>query len=85
MDVPVARRFVSLRGEQPELSDSMILNSNNQSVFTGEADVVVARAGMLGLSYAIHLRKIAPHLKIEVILLHRRRRLVGDIARLRRP
>src|SRR5258706_16057965 len=60
------RRFTELRNNQPELTDSMLLNSNNQSRFTGHADVVVAGAGIIGLCYAIHLKNISPHLKIEV-------------------
>ncbi|KAF8196879.1 hypothetical protein K438DRAFT_1433672, partial [Mycena galopus ATCC 62051] len=47
-------------------TDAQLLNSNNQTAFTGKADVVVAGAGILGLCYAIHLKNISPHLKIEV-------------------
>ncbi|KAI9710247.1 MAG: hypothetical protein M1820_002740 [Bogoriella megaspora] len=60
------RRFARLRAEQPSISDSELLNSNNQTGFTGKADVVVAGAGILGLCYAIHLKNISPSLKIEV-------------------
>jgi hypothetical protein len=44
----------------------MLLNSNNQTRFTGDADVVAAGAGIIGLCYAICLKNISPHLKIEV-------------------
>jgi glycine/D-amino acid oxidase-like deaminating enzyme len=44
----------------------MLLNSNNQTRFTGDADVVVVGAGIIGLCYAIYLKNISPHLKIDV-------------------
>ena len=66
MNTNPIHRFAELRGHQPDLSDSMLLNSNNQTKFTGDADVVVAGAGILGLCYAIHLKNISPRLKIEV-------------------
>ncbi|OBT73313.1 hypothetical protein VF21_08408 [Pseudogymnoascus sp. 05NY08] len=59
-------RFTNLRHGRPDISDSMLLNSNNQTEFTGAADVVVAGAGIIGLCYAIHLKNISPHLKINV-------------------
>lgn len=66
MDTSPVHRFTELRNNRPDLSDSMLLNSNNQTRFTGHADVVVAGAGIIGLCYAIHLKSISPHLKIEV-------------------
>lgn len=66
MDIHPVRQFTELRNHHSELSDSMLINSNNRSKFTGEADVVVAGAGLIGLCYAIHLKNISPHLKIEV-------------------
>lgn len=60
------RRFTEFRNNHLEYSDSMLLNSNNRTRFTGEADVVVAGAGLIGLCYAIHLKNISPQLKIEV-------------------
>ncbi|KAJ7167247.1 hypothetical protein C8R43DRAFT_169369 [Mycena crocata] len=66
MAIEVVRHFSELRSKHPELSDSQLLNSNNQTSFTGDADVVVAGAGILGLCYAIHLKNISPDLKIEV-------------------
>ncbi|KAJ7797506.1 hypothetical protein B0H14DRAFT_3493649 [Mycena olivaceomarginata] len=65
MATPI-RRFTQLQSQHPELTDSQLLNSNNQTAFTGKADVVVAGAGILGLCYAICLKNIAPDLKIEV-------------------
>jgi hypothetical protein len=44
----------------------MLLNSNNQTRFTRDADVVVAGARITGLCYTIDLKNISPHLKIEV-------------------
>ena len=61
-----ARTFTDLRRAQPELSDSRLLNSNNQSEFTGEPDVAVIGAGIIGLCYAIHLKNTSPHLKISI-------------------
>ena len=61
-----ARRFTELRLAHPELSDSDLLNSNNQSEFTGEPDVAVIGAGIMGLCYAIHLKNISPHLTISI-------------------
>jgi Tryptophan halogenase len=66
MDADPIRWFTELRSDRPELSDSMLLNSNNRTSFTEDADVVVAGAGIVGLCYAIHLKNISPHLKIEV-------------------
>jgi flavin-dependent dehydrogenase len=66
MDTDPIRRFTELRDNCPELSDSMLLNLNNQTRFTGNADVAVGGAGIIGLCYAIHLKNISPHLKIEV-------------------
>ncbi len=66
MDAGPIRWFTGFRSDHPELSDSMLLNSNNRTRFTGDADVVVAGAGIVGLCYAIHLKNISPHLKIEV-------------------
>jgi hypothetical protein len=60
------RHFTQLQSQYPELTDSQLLNSNNQMAFTSKADVVVAGAGILGLCYAIHLKNISPDLKIEV-------------------
>ncbi|MCJ1317728.1 hypothetical protein MMC15_003055 [Xylographa vitiligo] len=62
----VARRFTDLRREYPEISDSILLNSNNRSEFTGKPDVAVVGAGIIGLCYAIHLKNTSPHLKISV-------------------
>lgn len=61
-----ARRFTDLRRKSPELSDSFLLNSNNQTKFIGEPDVAVIGAGIIGLCYAIHLKNTSPHLKISV-------------------
>src|ERR1700728_874820 len=66
MAIDPIRRFTELQNNHPELSHSMLLNSNNRTRFTGRADVVVAGAGIIGLCYAIHLKNISPHLKIEV-------------------
>jgi len=63
---PAARRFTDLRRKQPELSDSILLNSNNRTKFTGDPDVAVIGAGIIGLCYAIHLKGTSPHLKISV-------------------
>ncbi|MCJ1279935.1 hypothetical protein MMC21_007760 [Puttea exsequens] len=63
---PATRRFTDLRREHPELSDSVLLNSNNHTRFTGEPDVAVVGAGIIGLCYAIHLKNTTPHLKISV-------------------
>jgi hypothetical protein len=60
------RRFTERRNNNPDFSESQLLNSNNQTRFTGKADVVVAGAGIIGLLYAIYLKQISPHLKIEV-------------------
>ncbi|KAF7370982.1 hypothetical protein MSAN_00732400 [Mycena sanguinolenta] len=60
------RRFTQLRSQNPSLTDTQLLNSNNQTAFTGKADVVVAGAGILGLCYAIHLKNISPDLNIQV-------------------
>ncbi|KAJ7706996.1 hypothetical protein B0H14DRAFT_3644144 [Mycena olivaceomarginata] len=49
MATPI-RRFTQLQSQHPELTDSQLLNSNNQTAFTGKTDVVVAGAGILGLS-----------------------------------
>ncbi|ELR09447.1 hypothetical protein VC83_01902 [Pseudogymnoascus destructans] len=65
VSIPI-RRFTNLRHDRPDISDSMLLNSNNQTEFTGVADVVVAGAGIIGLCYAIHLKNISPHLEIDV-------------------
>lgn len=59
-------RFTELRNSNLHISDSELLNSNNQGKFTGKADVVVAGAGIIGLLYAIYLKQISPQLKIEV-------------------
>ncbi|MCJ1340954.1 hypothetical protein MMC09_006250 [Bachmanniomyces sp. S44760] len=61
-----ARRFTELRQNQPELSDSVLLNSNNRSKFEGEPDVAVIGAGIIGLCYAIHLKRTSPQLKISI-------------------
>jgi hypothetical protein len=66
MDTDPIRRFTELRKNRPELSDSMLLNSNNHTRFTGDTDVAVGGAGIIGLCYAIHLKNTSPHLKIEV-------------------
>lgn len=58
--------FTELQKKHPEFSDSTVLNSNNQVQFTGEADVIVAGAGIIGLLYAIRLKNISPSLKIMV-------------------
>lgn len=63
---PTARRFTDLRRQHPELSDSILLNSNNRTKFTGKPDVAVVGAGIIGLCYAIHLKIISPHLKISI-------------------
>ena len=70
------RRFTEQKSKSPELSDSMLLNSNNGTKFTGNADVIVAGAGIIGLLYAINLKHISRHLKIEVfersqVLIHK--------------
>ncbi|KAL8932859.1 MAG: hypothetical protein Q9211_006087 [Gyalolechia sp. 1 TL-2023] len=64
--VPPSRRFRDLRRDQPDLSDSVLLNSNNRDQFTSEPDVAVVGAGIIGLCYAIHLKNLSPHLKISV-------------------
>lgn len=64
MSVP--RRFTELRAAQPQLSDSELLNSNNRAGFTGDVDVVVVGAGIIGLFYAIQLKTIFPEVKIIV-------------------
>jgi hypothetical protein len=60
------RKFTEQKGKYPKISDSILLNSNNGAKFTGNADVVVVDAGIISLLYAIHLKHISPHLKIEV-------------------
>ncbi|KAJ6485749.1 hypothetical protein C8R45DRAFT_1098516 [Mycena sanguinolenta] len=60
------RRFTQLQSQHPTFTDAQLLNSNNQTTFTGKADVVVAGAGILGLCYAIHLKNISPDLNIQV-------------------
>ncbi|KAL8826287.1 MAG: hypothetical protein Q9170_007459 [Blastenia crenularia] len=64
--VPTASKFQDLRRDHPELSDSALLNSNNQAGFTGEPDVAVVGAGIIGLCYAIHLKNTCAHLKIAI-------------------
>ncbi|KAJ7608034.1 hypothetical protein DFH06DRAFT_1309382 [Mycena polygramma] len=66
MTTAPVRRFTELLSKTPDLGESRLLNSNNQSPFTGRADVVVAGGGILGLCYAIHLKNVSPHLNIEV-------------------
>lgn len=63
---PVARRFTNHRRQNPGLSDSVLLNSNNRTEFTSEPDVAVVGAGIIGLCYAIHLKNTSPHLNISV-------------------
>ncbi len=63
---PAARRFTDLRRKHSELSDSVLLNFNNRTKFTGEPDVAVVGAGIIGLCYAIHLKSTSSHLKISV-------------------
>ncbi|KAJ7797518.1 hypothetical protein B0H14DRAFT_2618891 [Mycena olivaceomarginata] len=53
------RHFTQLQSQHTELTESQLLNSNNQTAFTGKADVVVTGAGILGLTFR-------PDLKIEV-------------------
>ncbi|KAJ7797508.1 hypothetical protein B0H14DRAFT_3493652 [Mycena olivaceomarginata] len=48
MATPI-RRFTQLQSQHSELTDSQLLNSNNQTACTGKADVVVAGAGIIGL------------------------------------
>lgn len=62
----MAHKFSDLRRKHPELSDSLLLNSNNRTKFTGEPDVAVVGAGIIGLCYAIHLKNTSPHLGISV-------------------
>jgi hypothetical protein len=57
---------MELKAQDPSISDSLLLNSNNRDKFTGNADVVVAGAGIIGLLYAIRLKHICPHLSILV-------------------
>ncbi|KAF8198207.1 hypothetical protein K438DRAFT_1966946 [Mycena galopus ATCC 62051] len=66
MEANPLHHFTELREQHPELSDSQLINSNNRSAFTGAADVVVVGAGIVGLCYAVHLKKRSPELKIEV-------------------
>ena len=63
---PAARSFTDLRRRHPELSDSVLLNSNNRTEFTGKPDVAVVGAGIIGLCYAIQLKITSPHLKISI-------------------
>ncbi len=62
----VPRHFTELRATQPQLSDTALLNSNNRAGFTGDVDVVVVGAGIIGLFYAIQLKTIFPEVKITV-------------------
>ncbi|KAJ7640894.1 hypothetical protein DFH06DRAFT_624907 [Mycena polygramma] len=66
MSTSPVHRFTELLRKNPELTESQLLNANNQTPFTGRADVVVAGAGILGLCYAIHLKNVSPQLRIEV-------------------
>ncbi|MCJ1418649.1 hypothetical protein MMC32_004997 [Xylographa parallela] len=61
-----ARRFADLRRETLDITDSVLLNSNNRTRFSGKPDVAVIGAGIIGLCYAIHLKNTSPHLKISV-------------------
>ncbi|KAJ3999330.1 hypothetical protein F5050DRAFT_1738332 [Lentinula boryana] len=66
MTIDNLHHFTQLRAAHPELTDSMLLNSNNSSKFSTKPDVVVAGAGIIGLCYAIQLKNISPHLNIAV-------------------
>jgi hypothetical protein len=59
-------RFTEQKNKNPEIFESFLLNSHNRTKFTGKADIVFGRAGIIGLLYAIHLKHISPNLKIEV-------------------
>jgi len=63
---PAARKFTNLQRKQPELSDSVLLNSNNRTEFTGKPNVVVIGTSIIGLCYAIHLKNTSPHLKSSI-------------------
>ena len=63
-----ARTFADLRRAHPELSDSRLLNSNNQSEFKGGPDVAVIGAGIIGLCYAIHLKNTSPLLEFGFVM-----------------
>ncbi|KAJ6485099.1 hypothetical protein C8R47DRAFT_1279884 [Mycena vitilis] len=57
--------FVTILGwpiqhRNPELTESQLLNANNQTPVTGRADVAVAGAGILGLCHTIHLKHVSP-------------------------
>lgn len=60
-------RFTEVRRSAPDISDSELLNSNNTNDWPEDkADVAVVGAGVIGLSYAIQLKKQCPHLNIAV-------------------
>lgn len=65
METPV-RNFRALKASKPEMTNTELLNSNNPSPFSTEADVVVAGGGVIGLCYAIQLKTWSPHLRISI-------------------
>ncbi|KAJ3103997.1 hypothetical protein HDU96_009082 [Phlyctochytrium bullatum] len=79
---PVSHRFAELARSRPDLSIAQIINSNNYSIediqagkvdlaaapkIPETADAVVVGAGVAGLMYAIHLKKIKPDAEIVVL------------------
>ncbi|KAI8841690.1 hypothetical protein BC829DRAFT_446672 [Chytridium lagenaria] len=75
-------RFADLQRQRPDLTVSQIINSNNYTleeiqsgkvdlkadpVIPEKADAVVVGAGMAGLIFAIHLKKIKPDAVIVVL------------------
>ncbi|KAJ3103996.1 hypothetical protein HDU96_009081 [Phlyctochytrium bullatum] len=80
--VPASHRFAELARTRPDLSMAQIINSNNYSLeeiqqgsvdlaapprIPEHADAVVVGAGVSGLIYAIHLKKIKPDATVVVL------------------
>ncbi|KAJ3217692.1 hypothetical protein HDU67_007388 [Dinochytrium kinnereticum] len=82
MVVAPRHRFADLHRQRPDLTIAQIINSNNYTLeeiesgavdlaqppkIPAKADAVVVGAGMAGLIYAIHLKKIKPDAEIVVL------------------
>ncbi|KAF0712700.1 hypothetical protein As57867_004704, partial [Aphanomyces stellatus] len=58
--------FSELKRQHPSWTDTELLNANNVAPWSPKADVAVAGGGILGLCYAIQLKKSDPTLDIAV-------------------
>ncbi|KAI8819201.1 uncharacterized protein EV422DRAFT_569079 [Fimicolochytrium jonesii] len=80
--LPAKTRFADLLKEHPGLTTAQLINSNNlplddiksgaidvttEPILPKRADVVVIGAGVAGLLYAIHLKRIMPEASIVVL------------------